>query len=97
MLSINQNKGFFMTFENGFTISVQFGTVSDCSARDIEKKYGFESEFGVWESENAEIAIWDKNLAQFNFDSDTFKGWVSADEVVVWINRTMNATDIETL
>jgi len=97
MIRVNQNKGFSMTFKNGLTISVQFGTGNYCSRRDFIAAIVSEKDSDICESDDAEIAIWDSNNTWFNFGSDTVKGWVSVDEVGDWINRTMNATSIETL
>ena len=57
------NKGFHITFENGYTVSVQFGTGNYCD----KQSYGpgsldapMRAENGLWESPNAEIAVWDE-------------------------------------
>ncbi len=68
------NNGFTMTFENGCTISVQFGKVNYSSIVD-----------GV--SISAEIAIWDKNGNLYNFGNDKVKGYCDANEVADWIHR----------
>ena len=36
MFRTNSNKGFFMEFENGFGISVQWGTMNYCSVKNHE-------------------------------------------------------------
>lgn len=46
---ITGNKGFWLTFANGYTVSVQFGYGNYCSNYD---KTNFE------DSETAEVAIW---------------------------------------
>lgn len=79
------NSGFKMTFENGWTISVQFGTRNYCENRG----------FGIDEfdtdvpktSTNAEIAIWDSNNEWFNFGGNIVMGWVSTNEVAEWIKK----------
>ena len=77
------NKGFQMTFENGWTISVQFGYGNYCSHRNHENQPE-----GIHECPNAEIAIWDASGKWYNFGSDTVKGYCSADEVATWIKFT---------
>lgn len=68
--------GFKMTFENGNTISVQFGWGNYCENRG-ESKPG---------CVNAEIAIWDSENKWFDFGSDSVKGWCTPDEVAEWIH-----------
>lgn len=58
--------GFKMTFENGNTISVQFGWGNYCENRG-ESKPG---------CVNAEIAIWDSENKWFDFGSDSVKDGV---------------------
>lgn len=78
-----RNKGFKMVFENGWTISVQFGYGNYCSHRNHENQ----SEV-IHECPDAEIAIWDASGKWYNFGSDTVKGYCSADEVATWIKFT---------
>jgi len=93
MLKSTQNKGFSLTFENGLTISVQFGTGNYCERRDYSSPYKSEMLNGqdIIESQNAEIAIWDKDNNWFDFGSDTVKGWVSANEIAEWIEKISKA------
>jgi UPF0288 family protein (methanogenesis marker protein 3) len=95
MLKITQNKGFQMTFKNGITISVQMGVSNYCERKSNE--YPLQSEKGVSmiSSENAEIAIWDKNETWHNFEGDQVKGWVSADETAKWIKKARKAKSIQ--
>ena len=93
------NKGFQMTFENGLTISVQWGTMNYCDRKnnDINE---FESELKTKnvESSNAEIAIWHQDSdTWFDFGTDQVKGWCSANEVARWIQSTSVARDLEDL
>lgn len=89
MLKATQNKGFSLTFENGLTISVQFGTMNYCERKNNFSFYKSEmlDKQDIIESKNAEIAIWDKNNNWFNFGSDTVKGWCSSNEVAEWIEK----------
>ena len=36
MFRTNSNKGFFMAFDNGFGISVQWGTSNYCSVKNLD-------------------------------------------------------------
>jgi len=95
----NSNKGFQMTFENGLTISVQWGTMNYCSRKSNDIA-DFENELKIKsvESSDAEIAIWDVDRdTWFDFGSDQVKGWCSTDEVGKWIHLVSTAKDLEDL
>ena len=91
MLGINGNTGFYMTFRNSWTISVQFGpgTYSDRRRADFFAPEKADN----WESGSAEVAAWydnGKHLCEFNFsgmsgaESDPageVAGWCPADKV----------------
>lgn len=96
MFKSTSNKGFQLTFENGLTISVQFGTGNYCHRNRIAP-VGEEMKQDIIESETAEIAIWDKTGQWYNFGSDEVKGWASPDEVAEWIHLVKEAHDIENL
>ena len=81
------NKGFQMTFENGNTVSVQWGPSNYCTplheggrfARyDLPMKMDGES----WKSNDAEVAEWDKDNNWHHFEYDQVRGYISTDEVV---------------
>jgi hypothetical protein len=78
------NRGFQMTFENGWTISVQFGYGNYCSHRNHESK------MEIHQCPDAEIAIWGPDKQDYNFGNDIAKGYFSADEVAEWIKFTAN-------
>jgi hypothetical protein len=96
MLKSTVNKGFSMTFKNGLTISVQFGNMNYCSNQNIGE-YKCEMNQDITESKNAEIAIWSHNRKWFNFGHDTIKGYCSADEVAIWIDKVRRAKNINTI
>lgn len=92
-----QNKGFHMTFKNGITASVQFGTLNYCGARSWDFAVNaydapMKTEDGCWDSETAEVAAWDKEgtwitksiLPDIN---DEVKGWLTTDDVLDFLNR----------
>ena len=87
MIKATSNKGFQLTFENGWTISVQFGYGNYCDNRHHPERLALHNR-QVVESGDAEIAIWDKNGVDYTFDNgDIVKGWCSADEVADWIDK----------
>jgi len=86
MFSSTLNKGFQMTFQNGWTISVQFGYSSYCQNYHHPEGVGFSRE-GIVKSQDAEIAIWDKEGQYYNFGNDTVKGWCSSNEAAEWIEK----------
>lgn len=92
MIKSTNNKGFSMTFQNGWTISVQFGYGNYCSNGHHPEGYFFSKEKDVVESNDAEIAIWsgNRNGEWYNFGYDTVKGYCSADEVGEWIEKVRN-------
>lgn len=55
MFSTYLNKGFHMTFENGWTISVQFGPNNYCDQEDTKDDPRHHAK---WNSKTAEVAIW---------------------------------------
>ena len=88
-----------MTFENGMTISVQWGLGNYCSRKYEEgKTFGDEMKEMNWTSTNAEIAVWDKNNTwMIHKGGDTVRGWVSPNEVLEVMNKVAKAKTIEEL
>lgn len=92
MFTITQGKGFQLTFENGWTVSVQFGVGNYCQRQDYSAlaTFGKEKRTNFWESLDAEIAAWKKHGNKnrwFDFGDDTVKGHVTADEVAKFIDK----------
>ena len=58
MFSITDNKGFCISFNNGYTVSVQFGGGNYCSNRDLPMKDWGKS---VPDSDTAETALMTKD------------------------------------
>jgi hypothetical protein len=95
MLKSTKNKGFSLTFENGITISVQFGSGNYCERKNLHANYSSEMLNDIIESSDAEIAIWDEDDNWFNFGSDTVRGWCSANEVARWIYIASTSNNID--
>jgi len=81
MYATTMNKGFNMTFENGWTVSVQWGYGNYCAAQDYGRGYGQEMKNEVHKSETAEIAAWDENGNWYDFGQDTVAGNKTPEEV----------------
>ena len=84
-----QNKGFYMTFENGWSISVQWGPRNYCDpVRDIDALGAV--------AHSAEIAIIQQPHCEAEQCTETWYditkhdqvlGWQSPDEVAQWITK----------
>jgi hypothetical protein len=100
MFKSTHNRGFQMTFENGITISVQFGTGNYCERRNLQVSYrgDMDAATPIISSSTAEIAIWHKDSdTWFNFGHDQVMGWCDADDAAAWITLCAAATSIEDL
>jgi len=93
MFTSTRNKGFQMTFENGWTISVQYGHGNYCENSRHPDGWDFSTKYELVKSGDAEIAIWDNKGEWYNFGTDTVKGWCSSDEVAGWIRQVSRAKD----
>ena len=95
MFRANSNKGFLMEFDNGFGISVQWGIMNYCSAKnlsefsfdaDIEMKGNSKGFKNAWESNTAEIAVFKGGVGKCDTmmsvgDNDQVIGWLTTDDV----------------
>lgn len=82
MFRITGAKGFHITLDNGWTVSVQFGVGNYC---DNYWSTVFEESDVL--SITAEIAAWDKRGRWYKFeDGATVKGYCSATEVFAFFN-----------
>lgn len=87
--------GFAMTFENGWTISVQWHTGAYCDRKTLDSAFDDfndrpEGRGSSAESTTAEIAIWDSNGKWYDFGEDTVLGYLKTDEVFEWMNKVKN-------
>ena len=81
-----ENRGFQLTFDNGWTISVQFGKGNYCSNRNKETKKD-----SMVTSATAEIAAWDADHKDFDFGGGQLcLGWSTTNEVAEWIEKVKN-------
>jgi len=98
MFRITFGKGFHVEFENGVTVSTQFGEGNYCNNRNgIER-----TEMGFVECEDSEVAIWGKEgewLTREYYHSineiagDDVKGSVSPKELLNILNWAENYND----
>lgn len=75
MFKITGNKGFQITFENGNTISVQFGRGNYCSNYNVLNTADAECE-------NAEVAIWNDAGVWYTFDDTSRVKWHCTPDIV---------------
>tara|TARA_R110002020_G_scaffold37320_1_gene112798 strand:- start:425 stop:757 length:333 start_codon:yes stop_codon:yes gene_type:complete len=94
------NKGFRMTFDNGFAISVQWGSMNYCERRNYSDEYKSELKEDFIKSSDAEIAVIDKDGEMLNLtEHDQVIGWLSPNKVSKVIGIVSSSTtknEIET-
>lgn len=89
MFKITKHRGFQITFENGWTVSVQFGGGMYCDNYDMD--CGKEKEINILKCRNAEIAAFDDNGEMLKFENgDTVKGYVSPNYALDFMNKIAN-------
>ena len=89
-----QNKGFRMKFENGFSISVQWGIENYCEKKSFNTNTDPRKE-RLWESMNAEITVFDDDGIVSIGGDDQVIGWLSPDEVAKVIEGVTSAESSE--
>ena len=88
--SITSHKGFHLTFNNGWQVSVQFGPGNYCERKNAEH-YLPESN-DIWRSKDAEIAVWHTNNGKMvMLENDVVRGWSTVDEVAKVIHKVSTA------
>ncbi len=91
---IDHNQGFRMTFENGWTISVQWSAWNYCENREYNITGGPTPSHCV----NAECAVWDKNGDWFRLgENDDVIGWQSPEQVSALISRVASFGGVDIL
>ena len=89
------NKGFQMTFENGFRISVQWGIGNYCQRKE-DGDFDDPRKTEFWESLSAEIAVFGKDREFITItNSDVVAGWLTTDKVAKCITVVQSATTKE--
>jgi len=83
------NKGFAITFENGWTASVQWGPGNYCdNQNDRVDPFSLPKDPVI--SKDAEIAAWDSKGVWHRFESDDVKGYCKPAEVLEFLNMIAN-------
>ena len=94
------NKGFRMKFNNGFSISVQWGNMNYCERRNYSDDYKAELKENFIESADAEIAVIDSDGRMLTLgEHDTVIGWLSPDKVakvIAIVSSSITENEIET-
>jgi len=82
-----------MKFDNGFSISVQWGTMNYCEKKNLMAEYKDEMKEPIWESKSAEIAVFnDEGMVPIGGD-DQVIGWLTPDEVAKVITIVAEAVN----
>ena len=89
-----RNKGFRMTFKNGFAISVQWGPENYCDRKN-EEDFDKPMKERFWESKSAEIAVFNKEGEFIGIADDAVVGWLTTDKVAKCITVVQSATTKE--
>jgi hypothetical protein len=82
-----RNKGYAMTFDNGFTISVQWGTENYCEKKNTTIHPTDPMKHTRWDSLSAEIAVFERHsmgerMLSISSDGvDDVIGWLGTDDV----------------
>ena len=91
------NKGFQMDFQNGFSISVQWGIGNYCAVREKDA-YGTPQKQDYWDSVSAEIAVFDNDSRFIEIrEDDQIAGWLSTDtvaKVIAIVSSAQTANEI---
>jgi len=95
MFSAMNNKGFQITFENGNTVSVQWGPSNYCELMDERGRNApFDAPMQCvdsgWKAKSVEVAAWNKDGEWHNCGSDQVKGWLTPDQVAEFIAFVAN-------
>ena len=95
-----QNKGFRMKFDNGFSISVQWGSMNYCERRNYSDEYKSELKEDFIKSSDAEIAVIDKDGEMLDIaEHDQVIGWLSPEKVakvIAIVSSSTTKNEIET-
>ena len=92
-----RNKGFAMTFDNNYTISVQWGIENYCEKRNTTIHPTDPMEHKRWDSLSAEIAVFDdEEMINISSDGvDAVIGWLGTHDVAKVIAIVSSADSVE--
>jgi hypothetical protein len=90
-----RNKGFGMTFDNGFTISVQWGTENYCEKKNTTIHPIDPMKHDKWDSLSAEVAVFEgEKMLSIALDDDVI-GWSPAEHVAHYISIVSTAKNAD--
>ena len=98
MFEINDNKGFHITFDNGYTVSVQFGLGNYCSNRRLEPKKYHHNQLPVPEAKTAETALMimhERGTTFIPYKGDDVQGYQNAKDVLELLTYAENLLSIK--
>lgn len=98
MFKITGGKGFHITFANEYTVSVQFGGGNYGDNYDDEISTDGNIQSGKHGSSTAEVGIWNKDgelIAHPDFEGNSVKGWLSADDVLELMNWAARQEEVK--
>ncbi len=85
MFKITGKAGFHIGFENGYTVSVQFGRGNYCTNKNVSEDY---VPLGGWSCENAEVAVFGKDGEFVKLDNgDVVEAHQSVAQVLELMNK----------
>jgi len=91
MFRVMDNKGFQIVFENGCTLSVQFGPGNYTDSDVRAKAWEAPRQQREWEAQTAEVAILLPNGRFYPItEMDDVIGWQSVEDVLKWIDVARN-------
>jgi hypothetical protein len=86
MFTISSGRGFQITFDNGYTVSVQWGNGNYCTNRDGEN--GFDSrtaEVAVYREDERNVT--DINSGFYPINGERVRGWQTPEQVAKLIQK----------
>lgn len=92
MLDITHNKGFRITFANGWTASVQWGAGNYCDNNNLYREEGFKIGDPVPASANAEVWAWHGTGTPSESAYGEVRGYLSPAEVLAYLNEVASLT-----
>lgn len=92
MFGITDNKGFKISFTNGYSVSVQFGSGNHCANQDL-----LSSNFGETapDSDTAETALITKDKRFIEYQGGMVQSHMSSKDVLILLNYAENLPSIK--
>lgn len=91
---ITDGKGFNITFENGWTVSVQFGGGNACSAHKAEISPEANIQAGAFGCPDAEVAVWGPDGKLIDVEGQAVAGCQTPADVLRILNKVASIVDL---